>query len=95
MAALTNPPPPTTAGSSSSAAAKVVEEEPLPPPTPIIRVEMKRLEELLERLVEATKNANVHQLEKIHVALSQVKMKMSVLIWFIGDEELTDARWAE
>jgi len=35
-------------------------------------VEEKRLEELLQRLVEATKHFNVHALEKIHAALSQV-----------------------
>ena len=71
LAALTNPQPTTTTAAAATTT-KPVEEE-LPPPTPIIRVAAKRLEELLERLVDATKDANVHALEKIHVALSQVR----------------------
>ena len=61
-----------TATAVSNAAFTKPAQEELPPRSPIIRVEHKRLEDLLERLVDVTKNSNVHALEKIHVALTQV-----------------------
>ena len=72
LAALSQP---TT--STAAASTKPAQEE-LPPPSPIIPVEHKRLEDLLERLVDKTKNSNVHALEKIHVALTQVRVCVHV-----------------
>ena len=74
LAALSQPTT-STAAASNAASTKPAQEE-LPPPSPIIRVEHKRLEDLLERLVDGTKNSNVHALEKIHVALTQVRTRV-------------------
>ena len=60
LAALTCPVPPQP----------VVEDLPLP--SPIIPVDKGRLELLLDRVVNLTKEFNVHALEKLHAALSQV-----------------------
>ena len=67
LAALSQP----TTSAAAAASTKPAHVE-LPPPSPIIRVEHKRLEDLLNLLVDKTKNSNVHALEKIHVALTQV-----------------------